>query len=151
MKRSPARPSCSRSSASATARKARRSLLNGGAAAANGIPPLARAVLRKVFRRVMIFGTALPAALFVVGLIAFGMREAGVFVAAGAWLIGSLLAIGSGAYWKFMMVTRASYQQGFAMPKQPHRGSGTRAAPPRMDGTVMRPGHPLKESPVGVG
>lgn len=120
-------------------------------AAATGIGPLARAVLAKVYRRVLILGTGLPAILYLTGLIALGMGQTGTRLAIGVWLAGSILAIFGGVYWKFMVVARASYQQGFAMPKQPHRGSGSRAAPPRLDGTVMRPGAPLAESPAGVG
>ncbi|MYH38831.1 MAG: hypothetical protein F4160_18750 [Rhodospirillaceae bacterium] len=120
-------------------------------AAAGGIGPLARAVLAKVHRRVLILGTGLPALLYLVGLIALGAGQTGTRIAIGVWLAGSILAIFGGVYWKFMIVARAGYQQGFAMPKQPHRGSGVRAAPPRLDGTVMRPGAPLAESPEGVG
>ena len=120
-------------------------------AAADGIGPLARAVLVRVYRRVLILGTGLPAILYLTGLIALGMGQTGTRLAVGVWLAGSILAIFCGAYWKFMIVARAGYQQGFAMPKQPHRGSGDRAAPPRLDGTVMRPGAPLAEAPAGVG
>ena len=120
-------------------------------AAAAGIGPLARTVLAKVYRRVLILGTGLPAILYLTGLIALGMGQTGTRLAIGLWLAGSVLAIFGGAYWKFAVVARASHQQGFAMPRQPHRGSGARAAPPRLDGTVMRPGAPLAESPKGVG
>jgi hypothetical protein len=37
------------------------------------------------------------------------------------------------------VIVRASYQQGFAMPVMPRRGSGDRAAPARLEGTEMRP------------
>ena len=120
-------------------------------AAANGIGPLARAVLARVYRRVLILGTGLPAILYLTGLIALGMGQTGTRLAIGVWIAGSILAIFGGAYWKFMIVARAGYQQGFAMPRQPHRGSGARAAPPRLDGTVMRPGAPLAEAPEGIG
>ena len=93
----------------------------------------------------------MPALLYLAGLIALGMGQTGTRLAIGFWLAGSILAIFCGAYWKFMIVARAGYQQGFAMPKQPHRGSGDRAAPPRLGGTVMRPGAPLAEFPDGVG
>ena len=120
-------------------------------AAADGIGPLARNVLARVYRRVLILGTGLPAILYLTGLIALGMGQTGTRLAIGVWLAGSILAIFCGAYWKFMIVARAGYQQGFAMPRQPHRGSGERAAPPRLDGTAMRPGAPLAEAPAGVG
>jgi phenylacetyl-CoA:acceptor oxidoreductase 27-kDa subunit len=35
----------------------------------------------------------------------------------------------TGAAWKFTLITRAGHFQGFALPKLPQRGSGTRAAP----------------------
>ena len=120
-------------------------------ATAGGIGPLARSVLARVYRRVAILGTALPILLYLSGLFALGMGQTGTRIAIGVWLAGSILAIFGGVYWKFMIVARAGYQQGFAMPKQPHRGSGARAAPPRLDGTVMRPGAPLAGSPEGVG
>ena len=120
-------------------------------AAAHGIGPLARSVLARVHRRVLIFATGLPAALYLGGAFALSEGQAGIRLAVGVWLAGSVLALLGGAYWKFMIVVRASHQQGFAMPKQPQRGSGDRAAPPRLDGTVMRPGAPLAEAPAGVG
>jgi len=120
-------------------------------AAEKGVGPLARNVLKRVYARVLILGTGLPTIFYLIGIIAIAQGQAGLPVAAGSWLAGSVLAIIGGAYWKFMIVTKASHQQGFAMPKQPHRGSGSRAAPPRMDGTVMRPGSPLRKSPAGVG
>ncbi len=120
-------------------------------AAEKGIGPLARQVLVGVCRRLGVIGYGLPMALHVIGLIAINTGQNGLPVAAGVWLIGSMLAIIGGTYWKFMIVTRASHQQGFEMPKQPHRGSGKRAAPPRMDGTDMRPGAPLYKNPIGVG
>ncbi|OGI64836.1 MAG: hypothetical protein A2W18_05765 [Candidatus Muproteobacteria bacterium RBG_16_60_9] len=42
-------------------------------------------------------------------------------IAAGA---GAVLG---GIVCKFTLITRAGYQQGFALPKLPRRGSGTRA------------------------
>ena len=97
-------------------------------AASSGIGPLARVVLARTYRRVLILGTGLPALLYLAGLIGLGMGQTGTLLATGFWLAGSILAIFCGAYWKFMLVARAGYQQGFAMPRQPHRGSGTRAA-----------------------
>ncbi len=120
-------------------------------AAEKGVGPLARQVLAGVYRRLGVIGYGLPMALHVIGLIAINTGQNGLPVAAGVWLTGSFLAIIGGTYWKFMIVTRASHQQGFEMPKQPHRGSGKRAAPPRMDGTDMRPGAPLYRNPIGVG
>ncbi|MGI9426782.1 MAG: 4Fe-4S dicluster domain-containing protein [Hyphomicrobiaceae bacterium] len=44
------------------------------------------------------------------------------------------LLIGAGALWKYTVIVRASYQQGFVLPKRPGRGSGKYAAPARLDG-----------------
>ena len=53
--------------------------------------------------------------------------------AGGAGMAGMLaaapLAVLGGFFWKMMVITRAGYQQGFAMAKIPQRGSGARAAP----------------------
>jgi hypothetical protein len=44
---------------------------------------------------------------------------------------GSIAALAGGAYWKFMLIARGGYQQGFSLPMLPQRGSGTCAAPAR--------------------
>ena len=46
--------------------------------------------------------------------------------------VGGLAAVAGGALWKFVLVTRACHQQGFALPMVPQRGSGMRAAPHRL-------------------
>ena len=38
-------------------------------------------------------------------------------------------AFAGGAWWKGGVILFAGYQQGFALAKMPHRGSGARAAP----------------------
>jgi phenylacetyl-CoA:acceptor oxidoreductase subunit 1 len=102
-------------------------------AGAHGIPPLSRQVLARTGRLLVPAGHLAPLALFVLGSVLDGG------VATLAIAAASVLAIAGGAYGKFMVIARASYQQGFAMPMQPHRGSGTRAAPARMTGTDIRP------------
>ena len=96
-------------------------------AAAEGIGPLARAELDAVAPVVTIFGHAAPVLLCLLGLSISGPLS--------AWAIGlgGILAVAGGALWKFTVITRASHQQGFAIPMMPTRGSGTRAAPPRLD------------------
>jgi len=98
----------------------------GGAARA-GIPPLARRELTRVAPLVTIAGHGLPLAAF--------FMLAGSTPGSTAALVTSVLAgfgaVLGGAVWKFTLVTRASHQQGYAMPKLPRRGSGTRAAPYR--------------------
>ena len=92
-----------------------------------GIGPLTRAELDAVSPVVTVFGHAAPILLCLLGLAIAGPLS--------AWAIGlgGVLAIAGGALWKFTVITRASHQQGFAIPMMPTRGSGTRAAPPRLD------------------
>ncbi len=92
-------------------------------AKAVGIGPLSRADLAAVALPVHVIGHAVPAVLFAAALVA-GTPPA-VAVIAG------LSAVAGGALWKFVVVTRACHQQGFALPMMPQRGSGTRAAPVR--------------------
>ena len=96
-------------------------------AAAQGIGPLARAELDAVAPVVAIFGHAAPALLCLLGLAIAGPMS--------AWAIGlgGILAIAGGALWKFTVIVRACHQQGFAIPMMPTRGSGTRAAPGRLE------------------
>jgi len=102
-------------------------------ARAEGIPPLARREIDAMTVFVITVGHLFPAVLAFVALVA--PVDAGVilpFAGAGA-IVGGL-------WWKFAMVTRASYQQGFALPRAPQRGSGLRAAPARLEGFAERPG-----------
>jgi phenylacetyl-CoA:acceptor oxidoreductase subunit 1 len=91
---------------------------------AHGFPPLARRALGRITPLLRLVGHLAPAASF--ALAAF----------AAPTLAGALLALGGaaaaagGILWKFAVITRACYQQGFALPKLPRRGSGALAAPP---------------------
>jgi len=67
-------------------------------------------------RILMQLGTIVPLVLAVAGL-AFGQY------AAPAGIFAGLLALGAGWYLKFVLVTRAAFNQGFALPKLPVRGS----------------------------
>lgn len=103
-------------------------------AAREGIGPLSRQALAETGQMLVPLGHVAPFVLFALAFLLGNSVLAGlVLVIAGA------LAIAGGAYWKFMVITRASHHQGFAMAKQPARGSGQRAAPARLDGTRMRP------------
>jgi phenylacetyl-CoA:acceptor oxidoreductase subunit 2 len=95
-----------------------------------GIPPLSRNVLHGISTPLHLIGHAIVIGGFVLGL--FAPLLVGMF-------IGGLAAIFGGFLWKFTVIVRASYQQGFAMPMVPARGSGSRAAPPRLDGFASRP------------
>ena len=95
-----------------------------GSARANGIGPLARADLAAVTPLLHGLGHAAPLALFALCLT--GMAATPLLAA----LAGAAAAAG-GALWKFVLITRACHQQGFALPMVPQRGSGSRAAPER--------------------
>ncbi len=92
-----------------------------------GIPPLARRALDDLAPIVHSMGHGLPALLFFVALVA-PIDPATLLPLAG------ISALAGGFWWKFVVVTRASFQQGFALPRAPQRGSGKRAAPARLGG-----------------
>jgi hypothetical protein len=89
-----------------------------------GIPPLARRELDRVSPVVTILGHLVP----LVGFTAAVGLEPGQVSSIITGLAAAGAVIG-GIVWKFTVITRASYQQGFALPKLPQRGSGERAAP----------------------
>ena len=91
-----------------------------------GLSPLARAELERITPKLRVLGHLIPIVMFAVGI---ASSEA-FFVIAGA------AAVAGGILWKFTVITRASHLQGFALPKMPQRGSGTRAAPTRIAGRV---------------
>ena len=88
------------------------------------MPPLARAGLQRTTPWLHGLGHALPVALFVLAL---------AWAGAPGWVtaIAGVAVLGGGALWKSTVIVGASYQQGFALPKLPQRGSGARAAPAR--------------------
>lgn len=90
-------------------------------AKANRIPPLARDVLGAV---TPVYISGQSAAL--IGIVLGHAIGSGIVNTAAA-----VLLVVCGALWKFTVITRASYQQGFVLPKVPQRGSGTFAAPHR--------------------
>jgi phenylacetyl-CoA:acceptor oxidoreductase subunit 1 len=96
-------------------------------AKARGIGPLARRVLAEASLPLHVVGHVLPAILLALAWAAPDAAR-GLMGAAG------VAAIAGGAFWKFSVIVRAGYQQGFALTKFPQRGSGTRAAPARLSG-----------------
>jgi Fe-S-cluster-containing dehydrogenase component len=92
-------------------------------AKAAGIGPLSRADLAAVTVPLHVVGHLMPALLFAAALGADGWPAVAT--------IAGVSAVAGGALWKFVIVTRACHQQGFALPMMPQRGSGTRAAPVR--------------------
>lgn len=101
-----------------------------GSARANGIPPLSRQVLDAFTPTLHALGHAAPAVLAIVAWLAPSL--------AGALLaLAGLAAIVGGAAWKFTVIVRAAYMQGFDLRRMPQRGSGSFAAPSRMDRQAM--------------
>ena len=100
-------------------------------AAEEGIVPLARHVIGDNSLTLHLVGHALPALMFALALIHPVLAQTYLGVAGVA-------AIAGGAFWKFTIIVRAGYQQGFVLPAVPQRGSGTRAAPVRAGGTKLR-------------
>ena len=100
-------------------------------AAARGIPPLARRSLDKVTPVLHILGHTLPAVLFGIAILT-GINNPFLLATAG---VG---AVGGGVLWKNNVITQASYQQGFALPMVPQRGSGKYAAPAKTQPGLLR-------------
>ena len=92
-----------------------------------GIPPLARREINRVSPLITAIGHALP----VIGFALLARPAAAGYSVATLLLVAGAGAVLGGAAWKFTVITRAAFQQGFAMPWLPQRGSGTRAAPYR--------------------
>ena len=127
-------------------------------AANAGIGPLSRRDLDAIAHRMRWMGHLVPPALFAAAALAFllflpamvtglqclkdaeeswGCAIALVLASAAvpgallALVVGAACAVAGGALWKHTLVTRACHQQGFALPRIPQRGSGSRAAPAR--------------------
>ena len=88
-----------------------------------GIPPLARASLARITPWLHAIGHALPGLLYITALTMIGEEQIAVLAVAG------IASLAGGAIWKYTVVVLASYQQGFALPRLPRRGSGDRTAP----------------------
>jgi phenylacetyl-CoA:acceptor oxidoreductase subunit 2 len=83
----------------------------------DGVPAKSLAVLQQAAPVVLIGGGVLPVGIAVLGLA----------LPAGAILLcafAGLCAAAAGAAFKFVLVTRAGYNQGFALTHTPVRGSG---------------------------
>lgn len=93
-------------------------------AKAQGIGPLARRDLAAITPALHAIGHGAPAVLYLLCILTG--PAAPVFAA-----LAGAAAVTGGALWKFVVITRACHQQGFALPMQPQRGSGKRAAPER--------------------
>jgi phenylacetyl-CoA:acceptor oxidoreductase subunit 1 len=95
-----------------------------GTAREEGVPPLARRVLGAFTPWLHGIGHLVPAALAIVGGFMAGITTPLLALAGVA-------AIAGGAAWKFTVIVRAAYTQGFELTHVPQRGSGRRAAPAR--------------------
>ncbi len=86
---------------------------------AGTIAPEAKAALDRAGGMLMVAGTALPLAL----IVAAGLDASDVALALAG--VAGLLAALSGAFVKLVLVTRAGFNQGFALPHLPVRGART--------------------------
>lgn len=91
-------------------------------AQAKGVPPLARDEMTAATPWLHGIGHAVPAVLGAAALLSSAGPASALTAFAG------LAAVAGGALWKFVVVTRAAYFQGLALPRLPRRGSGARAA-----------------------
>jgi phenylacetyl-CoA:acceptor oxidoreductase subunit 2 len=82
-----------------------------------GAPTRALAALDQYGRWFFIFGLALPVLLVILGFVVSSIAAA-LFAGVGVCIVAS------GAALKFVIVTRAGYNQGFALSHTPVRGSG---------------------------
>ena len=96
-------------------------------AKANGIPPLAREAIDGIAVPLHLAGQAVPFILFAIALLA--TTGPSIYL-----LVGGMTTVIGGFFWKYGMVVRAGFQQGFALGKMPQRGSGAKAAPARTQG-----------------
>ena len=96
-----------------------------GRAKANRIPLRSREVLLSV-NEIVVIWWAVAALVLAACLIASPLIGYAAF--------SSALLIAAGILWKFTVIVRASFQQGFVLPQAIGRGSGTYAAPARLDG-----------------
>ncbi len=93
----------------------------------HGAPPLARAAIAESDQAIRYGGHWVPMVLFALSIFA-PQIPLSIFTIAGGALIGA------GAFWKWTVILRAGYFEGFHLPKTPQRGSGAYAAPARLDG-----------------
>ncbi|GAB4172095.1 MAG: hypothetical protein Fur0039_12720 [Rhodocyclaceae bacterium] len=95
-----------------------------GGLRARGAPAKALAVLERAERSFLLAGNALPAFLAAAGLVLGSTVLAAV---------AGLLAAAAGGWIKYVIVARAAFNQGFALPMLPVRGVG-------VPGPAVRPG-----------
>ena len=101
-----------------------------GRARSEGIAPLARQVLASLGTPLHLIGHALPIVAVVLAWIVPANASALLALA-------GLASIAGGALWKYALIVRAGFTQGFKLSHMPQRGSGSRAAPSRMDASAI--------------
>ncbi|MDE2376086.1 4Fe-4S dicluster domain-containing protein [Bradyrhizobium sp.] len=99
------------------------------ALARSGAPTKALIVLDEYRPWLLIGGSIVPAAGVVVGLLIRSMT-------APAFAVAGIAAAAAGLGFKFLLITRAGYNQGFALPNTPMRGAG-------QAGPAVKPGWTL--------
>ena len=90
-----------------------------------GIGSLARASLERITPWLHLLGHFVP-------LVAFGSALVLSSTPATVLTLGAVATLGGGITWKLTVITRAAYQQSFALARIPQRGSGRLAAPRRL-------------------
>lgn len=96
-------------------------------ARANGIPPLARDAIAESDQAIRVGGHWAPLVLFALAVLA-------PKIPLTILTIAGVAAMAGGAFWKWTVILRAGYFEGFHLAKTPQRGSGNFAAPARLDG-----------------
>jgi phenylacetyl-CoA:acceptor oxidoreductase subunit 1 len=91
-----------------------------------GAPAQAIAVLKNADRPFLVLGLALPSVLIII---------AWIFSSTSFYVFAGFFIAGAGAALKFILVTRAGYNQGFALPHIPARGIA-----PGISDAGVRPG-----------
>jgi phenylacetyl-CoA:acceptor oxidoreductase subunit 2 len=89
-----------------------------------GVPPAACAVLRRASTGLIVVGHVLPILLSFLALQPWPWPT-------GLGVLAGVVALAAGWLLKYLVVTRAAYNQGFALPWTPVRGAGDAVAGPR--------------------
>ena len=95
--------------------------------AKHGVPPLAREAIAEGDHAIRYGGHWVAVVLFALSVM-LPQIPLSIMTIAGVGLIGG------GVFWKWTVILRVGYFQGFHLTKTPQRGSGKFAAPARLDG-----------------
>ena len=89
-------------------------------------PPLARKAIPECDQAIRYGGQLVPAILFLLTIL-FPIFLLSIFTIAGVAIICG------GAFWKWTIILRAGFFEGFHLQKTPQRGTSDYAAPARLD------------------